>query len=98
MLLSFVSWLEEHQLPCMYQKYLGIPCPGCGFQRSFVLLLKGDFAGSFMAYPPLLPVLSLFLFLFLQLVYKFEKGGTYLKYFFIFTISFLIIHYIIKLI
>ena len=44
-------------LPCAYKSFFGIDCPACGFQRSFILLLKGNFADSFVMYPPLLFVL-----------------------------------------
>jgi hypothetical protein len=44
-------------LPCAYKSLLGIDCPLCGGQRSLLLLLKGDMAGSFRMYPPLVPVL-----------------------------------------
>ena len=64
------SWLENHMFPCFYKQFFGIDCPACGFQRSLLAALKGDFAGSFFLYPPLLPVLLLFLFLTLYLVSK----------------------------
>jgi hypothetical protein len=47
-------------LPCAYKSFFGIDCPACGFQRSFILLLKGNFAESFIMYPPLLFVLLMF--------------------------------------
>ncbi|MBK8496487.1 MAG: DUF2752 domain-containing protein [Chitinophagaceae bacterium] len=35
---------------------------GCGMQRSFILLMKGDL-GSFMMFPALIPIILLFAFL-----------------------------------
>lgn len=52
-----ITWLENHLLPCQLKAILGIDCPLCGTQRSFIQLLKGDFAGSFSIYPPLIFVL-----------------------------------------
>lgn len=98
MVLSVIKWLEDHQLPCIYKKYLGIPCPGCGMQRSIILLLKGDVVGSFFAYPPLGLMILLFVGLILQLILKFQKGGIYLKFLFIFTVVSVIINYIIRFI
>lgn len=52
-----LEWIEAHQLPCLFRTYFGIRCPGCGFQTALIWLLKGDLKASFMAYPPLIPVL-----------------------------------------
>lgn len=35
----------------------GLDCPGCGFQRSLLALLKGDLQKSFQLYPPAIPIL-----------------------------------------
>jgi hypothetical protein len=96
MLLSLIQWLEKNQLPCFYKKYLGIHCPGCGMQGAFILLLKGDIAGSLSAYPPLIPIMLLLLGLLTQLIFKFEKGGIYLRNLFIFTVLITLIHFIIR--
>jgi hypothetical protein len=52
--------IEKYMFPCFSKTLFGIECLGCGFQRSFVLLLQGDFSGSFKMYPALL---TTFLFL-----------------------------------
>jgi hypothetical protein len=46
-------------LPCAYKELFGIACPTCGAQRSFSLLMEGNFSDSFFMYPPLIPVLLL---------------------------------------
>ncbi|SHG28544.1 Protein of unknown function [Flavobacterium micromati] len=46
--------LEKYMFPCLSKTLFGIECLGCGFQRSFVLLLQGDFSGSFKMYPALI--------------------------------------------
>jgi hypothetical protein len=46
-------------IPCTTQKFFGIDCPGCGFQRSLLSFIQGDFVGSFQYYPPLYPILLL---------------------------------------
>lgn len=92
-----VHWLESHLMPCFYKKYLGFDCPGCGMQRSVIELLKGNFAESFHQYPPLLPVLFMVGFLCLHLVFKFQNGGTWLKYIFIGVAGIITISYIARL-
>jgi hypothetical protein len=49
-------------IPCLSKTLFGVECLGCGFQRSLLLLSKGNFIGSFQMYPALFPSL-LFLFL-----------------------------------
>ncbi len=83
-------------MPCMYKKYLGIDCPGCGFQRALVLLLKGEFSQSLAIYPPLIPILLLLVLMIIQLIFNFKNGALLLKYWFIFTASVIVIHYIYK--
>lgn len=57
-------------LPCMSKKLFGIECLGCGTQRAFVLLLKGEFVEAFKMYPPIYTLVILFLFIFLHLIDK----------------------------
>lgn len=43
---------------CPFQLFFGLSCPGCGMTRSFLSLLKLDFAHAFY-YHPLFPVVIL---------------------------------------
>ncbi|MBI2280664.1 MAG: DUF2752 domain-containing protein [Bacteroidetes bacterium] len=70
---------------------------GCGMQRAFIALLKGDFIESFYLYPALIPMLVMVLFLPIHLIFKFKNGAGLLKYLFIFNISIVIISYLIKI-
>ena len=38
-------------IPCLSKTLFGIECLGCGFQRAFLLLLKGEFSMAFQMYP-----------------------------------------------
>ena len=44
-------------LPCLSKTLFGIECLGCGFQRSFLLLIQGDFEGAFKMYPAIFTTL-----------------------------------------
>jgi hypothetical protein len=44
-------------IPCVSKTLFGVDCLGCGFQRGFLLLLKGDFVAAFEMYPALYAVL-----------------------------------------
>ncbi len=97
-LLNIISWLEKHQLPCLFKQLTHVDCPGCGMQRSFILLLNGDITGSFIMYPALVPIILLFGFLILHLVRNFRKGTTILKYSYIFCAGIIMVSYIYKII
>src|SRR5580765_1080225 len=56
---------------CLFKKMTGIPCPGCGGSRSFLMALHGDFYHSILMNPMglliltvlvLVAVIQLFLF------------------------------------
>ncbi len=55
-------------LPCFVKAIFGIDCPVCGFQRSMLLLLKGEYRNSFLMYPPLLFILALLVILAVRLL------------------------------
>ncbi len=58
--------LMDGLAPCTFRIITGIPCPGCGFTRSFVRTANLDFAGAFLV-SPLGTLLFLFLVLFVIL-------------------------------
>lgn len=49
----FVGHLLDIHPFCIFKKITGIPCPGCGIQRSIYCLFKGDFHGAFIDYNPI---------------------------------------------
>lgn len=71
-------------------------CPGCGTQRSFLLLLRGEFVDSLIMYPGLIPSMALLIFLVLHLIFKFEKGAKILQWLYIGTVAIVIGNFIIK--
>lgn len=54
--------MEEYMLPCLSKTLFGIECFGCGTQRAFVLLCKGDFTAAFHMFPAIYTLLP-FLFI-----------------------------------
>lgn len=67
-------------------------------QRSFIELLKGDFSESFVLYPALLPMLFMFAYLILHLIFKFKQGAQVLKLTFISVTVLIVGSFIFKLI
>lgn len=56
MLAEITQWLQSHMVPCFYKQEFGISCPMCGFQRSVIELLNGNFIDSIIQFPALLPL------------------------------------------
>ena len=65
LLLGYVAvvalfWIWK--LPCVFQCFLGIPCPGCGMTRALVAAANLNFADAFANHPMFwsLPFLGLY--------------------------------------
>ena len=95
--MGFISFLENNMLSCQW-KNLGMECMGCGFQRSVIFLLKGDFAKAFISYPAIYSLIILALVLGLHLKFNFSAGHKILQWLFIFNLIIIIGNYILKLI
>jgi hypothetical protein len=93
---GIIHWLEKHLLACPFKSLTGLDCPGCGFQRSFIALLKGDLAQSFKFYPATLPFIALIVYMLLHLKFDFKNGAFILKLMYILVSSIIIINYIYK--
>ena len=94
---KIVEWLESNLQSCFYKKYLGVECPGCGMQRAFIELLKGNLWESFLLFPALIPTIVLVIYLFLHISFKFKNGANILKFLFIINTSIVVLSYIYKL-
>ncbi len=68
--------MEDFMLPCTNKMIFGLDCPGCGTQRSLVLLLRGDFIGAFEMFPAIYTTLLLFAFIVLHFL---DRSRSYHK-------------------
>jgi len=57
---SWIGQADIFLLPCPFRYLTGIDCPGCGFQRSLLALLKGDLSSSLALYPATVPLMVTF--------------------------------------
>lgn len=94
---NFIAQQEDKMLSCMYKKYFGVSCPGCGMQRAFYLLIRGEFIESLKMFPALIPIMIMVGFLGAHIMFKFAKGHKILLYLFIFNAVLIVFNYIIKL-
>ena len=97
MYFNLIKWLESHMGTCFYKRILGIDCPGCGMQRALINLLKGNIWESLKDYPALTPIIIMFIYLALHIIFKFKNGALILKISFIFTTPIIITNFIYKL-
>lgn len=94
---GFLFWLKTHLLTCPIKHYLGVDCPGCGFQRSLLSLFEGDLISSFKLYPPTMPLIALLLFTIMHLKFDFKQGAFFIKILFVGISLLIIINYIYKI-
>lgn len=92
-----LEWLETHQIPCLVKHYLGIECPGCGFQTALLLLLKGEWKASFSVYPALFPLLIFLGLGFMRLCGVKKICGSWLKIAGFICLATILISYLLKL-
>ena len=65
---------------CIFRIFTGLPCPGCGLTRAFILLLQGKFLSSLHFHLLLIPVLfTLFTAVTAFIVKFFQKENTVRK-------------------
>jgi hypothetical protein len=88
---------EELMLNCMVKAATGFPCPGCGSQRAFWLLIEGDIVGSLQMYPALVPAFITVLFTLLHLYFRFARGHRVIVGMTAFSVTLMIVNYIVGL-
>jgi len=93
-----IHWLQNHLIPCPFKWLTTIDCPGCGFQRSLFALISGNFNLSWQIYPPLIPLLLLFLYAGIKSLISFPKQDLIFKVMSIVIGNLIIINYLIKMV
>ncbi|MFO7924780.1 MAG: DUF2752 domain-containing protein [Bacteroidales bacterium] len=97
MLEKLADWLESIAQPCFYSSFLGVECPGCGMQRAFIELIRGNFRESLILYPALLPGILLIVLLVVHLIFKLQRGALFIKILFIINAFIMVLNYIYKI-
>jgi uncharacterized membrane protein len=68
--------IEKYMIPCINKKIFGVDCLGCGLQRAFILVIKGDFIAAFDLFPA---IYSTILFVVVVLLNFKDKKRNYHK-------------------
>jgi len=90
--------MEDYMLPCLNKKLFGVDCMGCGLQRALALIFKGEFVAAFQMYPAIYSLITLFLFIGLNIFFKFKNSNNLIAALAILTVATIIISYSIKII
>lgn len=94
---AFLTLMKVYLLRCPIKHYLGIDCPGCGFQRSVLAFFSGDVMKAIKLYPPTLPLLALLLFTVVHLKFDLKQGAFIIKILYIGVSLLVVINYIYKI-
>lgn len=97
MLYKLTLQTQDYLLPCLNKKLFGVECLGCGFQRAFLFLIKGDFVAAFKMYPAIYSLLILGIFALLHWKYKFKKGRKIIIALAVINLVIIVVSYSIKM-
>ena len=90
--------LQEYMLPCATKQMFGFDCPGCGLQRSVILLIQGDFIAAFQLYPAIFALIPLALVLIANKFLNFKYANPLIIALSISSVAMILINFIFKLI
>ncbi|MGS2726401.1 DUF2752 domain-containing protein [Psychroserpens sp. BH13MA-6] len=85
-------------LPCLNKQLLGFDCMGCGLQRSFAFILKGNFIDAFFMYPAIYSLIAFFGFILLNTFMDIKNSNKIIVTLAIINITLILGNFILKLI
>ena len=89
--------IDDYMLPCLNKKLFGVECFGCGFQRSAIHLVKGEYTEAFHFYPAIYTLVLLLIFVLANLKFKFKNGQKIILTLAILNALIIVISYFIKM-
>lgn len=97
-LINLIPLMNDNTLiPCLNKQLLGMECPGCGLQRSVLLLFEGEFSAAFMMYPAIYPLILLILFLLADQFIKIRYANTISIFLMVTTVVFILANFLYRL-
>lgn len=97
MAIIFSFKADDYMLPCLWKKNFGLECFGCGMQRSFALLVQGEFIAAFKMYPAIYTLIALFATLLLHIKFNFKNGHKIILALFVTNVIIMLTNYILKI-
>ena len=89
---------KDYMLPCFNKQLFGIDCPGCGLQRSVLLLFQGEFVAAFQMYPAIFTLIPLFGIIIINRLFSLKYGSQFIIGLSISSVALILINFILKLI
>ena len=89
--------LQDYMIPCATKQILGFDCPGCGLQRSIMLLIQGDLVAAFYMYPAIFALIPLALVLITNKFFNYKYANHLIITLSISSVAMILINYIFKL-
>lgn len=89
--------VNDYLLPCLNKKLFGMECPGCGMQRSFILLIQGEFTEAFKMYPAIFTLVLLAISFIADFMFNFKHFTIYRNILIGINLAIIIVSYIIKM-
>jgi len=89
--------MEEYMLPCITKQLFHFPCPGCGGQRAFLLLLQADFKAAFLMYPAIYPLVFFAVVVIANYIKPIKIYSKLVSYFAFISVGTILISYGIKI-
>lgn len=93
---SILEKADHFFIPCPFKYLSGYDCPGCGFQRALLALMKGEVEHSFHLYPPAVPILLTIITACLAQWRLQDRSKGFIRILFLITGSIIMINYIYK--
>ncbi len=90
--------LESYMLPCFSKTFLHIECLGCGLQRSFILLLNGQWLEAFLMYPAIFTLILLISFTSINFLKKIKNAPKIISRLAYINLVIIVVNYLIKII
>ena len=84
-------------LPCLNKKLFGVDCPGCGLQRSVLLLFNGEFVAAFQMYPAIFTLIPLLGIVIVNKLFTLKYGNQFIIGLAISSVALILINFIFKL-
>ncbi|MEJ7692905.1 DUF2752 domain-containing protein [Daejeonella sp.] len=92
-----MEWIEHNLFRCLFKTLTGWDCPGCGFQRSILSLIKGDIQNSFFLYPATTPILLLIVWSIIRTRYTVKNSEMVTRAMVLVSASTIVLSYAVKL-
>ena len=97
-LVIFFLGLKDYMLPCLNKQMFGMDCPGCGLQRSVLLLFSGEFVAAFQMFPAIFTLIPLFSVILLNRFFTLKYGYQFIIGLSISSGIIILINFILKII